>query len=259
MDGTVNDINNILEKTNIVEIIIRCFLNIEEINNAFLILNKNKINQTNTILNEYYFLLKNQPNHIKKLEEEIKNQTKAKIIGGFRKEKEIGDGISCLLETFVSSLNIQNLFLVKKDLIEECSCGFKKPIKEIFTYFSSFDLDKRFILENANIASFFKSIEFLNNCRQCKKRQLLSKTEIIYSPQILIIILKYEEDLKSKIIFPKTDLNIKCHIKESNKKADIQLLSYKLKILIIRENNNIYKEIFFSKDSDYDYFNGGIY
>ena len=55
MDGIVNDIKNILEKTNIVRIIIRCFLNIKEINNTFFFLNKNKINHSNTILIEYHF------------------------------------------------------------------------------------------------------------------------------------------------------------------------------------------------------------
>ena len=254
MDKISNDINNILEKTNIVKIIIRCFLNIEEINNTFLFLNRNKINGSNQILNEYYFLLKNQPTHIKKLEEEIKSQTKMDIINKKRiqNKKGIGNVISAILETFVLSLNIQNLFLIKKDLIEKCSCDFNKRIKQVFTYISSFDLEKRIQQENINISSFFESNETLNDCRKCKKKQLLLKSEIIYSPQILIIMLKYEEDLKSKIIYPKNDLNIKCHIKESNKKVDIQSLSYKLKILIIREKNNNYKEIFFSKDSDYN-------
>ena len=183
MNVNENLINKI-EKTNIIKYLIRCFLNIKELNNTFISLGENKIKKSK-ISAEYYNILKNDLKDFTSLEEEIRNNTKKEI--GIRKH-----AFEAIIETFISSLHIQRLFLIKKVLKEKCKCGLNKRGKVVSSYFSSINLEKRYNLENLNISNFFENSETKNECLNCKKNELLLKSENIYYPEILIIILKHE-------------------------------------------------------------------
>ena len=70
------DINNSKEviESNIINIIIKCFLNIKELTTSFLSLSQNQINNLSSISYNYYNLLKNNDNKTEnKYEKEIKN------------------------------------------------------------------------------------------------------------------------------------------------------------------------------------------
>jgi len=235
-------------KSNIIICIIKCFLNIKELNDIFL--SMNQINNLSSIAFQYYNLIKNK-NSILNLESEIKNEINKKQIGQNICLKN-NNPFENIIEIFISSINIDNLFHIEKQIIRNCQkCCYNT--KKINYLYSSFDIYNRVYHEKIYLNKLLGPNDFYTKCFKCKKRDsLLILNKFIFVPQIFIIILKDNYN-KYKIIYPKTDLNIECFINNNkdDKNKEILNISYKLKSLIIEKEKNIFESYTFSNDNDY--------
>ena len=104
------------------------------------------------------------------------------------------------------------------------------------------------------LMNFFEKIEFIDKCKKCHEKALLIKTNYIYFPKILIIILIYNNDFDKKIIYPKKDMNIdieSLNIKNNQDENEKEYLSYKLKSLIVKDANNNFETYNFPNNDDY--------
>ena len=235
---------NIIE-SNIISCFIEFFLNINQLNKAFLSLQDKEIKKLSSIPYQYYNILNGKEKNSSKLKNEIIN----KIKQANKNNKYIN--LEKIIEILFSSINIKHLFMIKKQLIEKCQiCNFYKS-KNILNYYYSINLIERIINDKVYLSQFFETNEFQFLCKNCKNESKLFKTELIYIPENLIIFLKYQNNFNSKIIYPKDDFNIECLIK-NNEKEEKESLSYKLKSLIVKDKNNNYKTYFFSNDSNYN-------
>jgi len=259
-----NDNMEDIMKSNIIRCIIKCFLNIKELNNIFQ--SMNQINNLSSIAIQYYHLIKNynnnNNNNMNNLESAIKNEiSKKQIIQNSDKknntfEKQNGQNndkknnpFENIIETFISSINFENLFNIEKQIFQKCQkCEFKTKNKTFITHYSSFVLNQRVYHGKVFLNKLLEPNKICFNCNKCKEKDiLLSINEFIFVPQIYIIILK-DNINKYKIIYPKKDLNIGCFINNEKGKQNI---SYKLKSLIIEKEKNIFETYIFSNDNDY--------
>ena len=258
-----NDNMEDIMKSNIIRCIIKCFLNIKELNNIFQ--SMNQINNLSSIAIQYYHLIKNynnNNNNMNNLESAIKNEiSKKQIIQNSDKknntfEKQNGQNndkknnpFENIIETFISSINFENLFNIEKQIFQKCQkCEFKTKNKTFITHYSSFVLNQRVYHGKVFLNKLLEPNKICFNCNKCKEKDiLLSINEFIFVPQIYIIILK-DNINKYKIIYPKKDLNIGCFINNEKGKQNI---SYKLKSLIIEKEKNIFETYTFFNDNDY--------
>ena len=202
-------------ESNIINSIIKSFLNIKEITNSFLSLSQNQINNLSSISYNYYYLLKSNNNKIEnKYENEIKNllykELKDNIKESIFKKR---NNYEKIMEIITSSLNINNLLDIKKQIIEECkNCGYTIKERNFNTNFLSFSTE-RYINNNKDIllSDIFVSIEYFTKCKKCKENKYLQKSVFLSIPEILIIIIK---DNTKKIIYPKTNFSIKYFIRD---------------------------------------------
>ena len=243
----INQENVIFDnEKNIIDCIINCFLNIKELRDIFLSLNDNEIKNLSSISLEYYNLLRNQGNNFLKIENEIKKQQ-------ILYNRSIFENV---IESFISTLNNTYLFTLEKLLIEKCiKCQFKKPPKILKSNYHSIVIKKRVINETDNVSleKLFESSEVFDICRKCKEKKYLLKSDYIYLPQILIIILIYDKNFKNRINYPTKEFNIKGCIKKNdvNDELEEKIFKYHLKILIYRDEKNNYKNCIFSNDNNY--------
>ena len=130
-------------KSNIIRCIIKCFLNIKELNDIFQ--SMNQINNLSSIAIQYYYLIKNK-NNLNNLESEIKNEINKKKINQnkYAVKKNLFETI---IETFISSIDIENLFNIEKQIYQKCQkCEYKTKNRKFITLYSSFDINHRIFI-----------------------------------------------------------------------------------------------------------------
>ena len=235
------------ERNHIIDCIINCFLDIKELKDIFLSLDQNEIKQLSPISKQFYNLLTKKEINFFNIENEIKEHIKDKNSNIFEN----------IIKAFTSTLNNPYLFILEKEMIEKClNCSKKKSKKIYKESYHSFDLKSRIIHDNIFLEKFFDLEEILDVCRECKNQQYLLKSDYLYLPQILIIILIYDKTFKYKINYPTKDFNIEGFIKKNDEKENLEkyIFKYNLKMLIYKDDENNYKNYKFTNDNDYKKF-----
>ena len=258
--------NKLILESNILECIIDCFLNIEELTKTFRNMDKSKINHFSNISLHLYNIILNKDKDKKKLKEELMKKTNIlnnekeelhkKDLMRFKEnkyyyEKEINI-YEIIFEAFISSINVSYLFYLEKLYIQKCeNCNFliSQNPKLHITYYSSFDFKCRYQGKQASLSDLFEPNINKQKCKKCNQEQFISSFQILLLPEILIIILKnINNEIKIK---DEKEITIK-YLKNNNKNNEYVSIKYKLKSIIIQSNNSF--ESFQFKD-DFDYRN----